>query len=89
MKLLKIGLILIFAGILLMILSIMLLTLMGFENSSISLGGCIILLFIPICVGVGEQWQWILFLSVILLALILIFHVYSTIYVRRRIQSIQ
>lgn len=81
MKLFKLGLLLIFIGIALAFMATILpLMLVGFETSRINVtgGGCIIVFFIPICFGVGEQATQALLLAVvlviILVAVILLFN---------------
>jgi len=74
LKLFKLGLVLIFAGIALIFITALLpLLLVGFETREVNItsAGCIIVFFIPVCFGVGEHAQQLLLLAVIL-AIILV-----------------
>ena len=69
MDLLKLGLLLIFAGIIITFLAILLpllLTTPESTSTSVTGGGCIMIFFIPICFGIGEQAHLALLLAVIL-----------------------
>ncbi|MEM4717925.1 MAG: hypothetical protein QXE81_04095 [Desulfurococcaceae archaeon] len=89
MKLLRIGLLFLFTGLLLLIVSASLLVVIGLKTNTISFGGCIILFFIPVCIGIGEQWHWVLLLSVIILASTIVFYIYSIFYFHRKTKLTQ
>jgi len=82
MRLFKLGLVLVFTGVVLTIVAALLpLLLVSPETSSVSVtgGGCIVVFFIPICFGVGEQAQLALLLAVILtLVLVVVLIVFNT-----------
>lgn len=71
MGLYKLGLLLIAISILLLVLAsiLMLLYPVG-DEGKVGVGGCVVLLFIPICFGVGEHWSLLLTISVALMIVI-------------------
>jgi len=83
----SIGLALIIAGLLLIILAVVFSLFPMFSNTgvtgSVSVGGCIVILFIPVCFGVGEHSDVLLLASALIgLAMVLVL-LWITIWGRR------
>ena len=85
----KLGLILIFLGIILVIVATLLIPLFINQNNiQVSTGGCIILLFIPICFGVGEQSTLLLTIALTLALIIVIINLFFYITIKRKIRDL-
>jgi uncharacterized membrane protein len=84
-KLSKLGLVLVFAGVIVAVVAALLpLLLITPETSGVSVtsGGCIIVFFVPICFGVGEHAQLALLLavvlSIVLVVILILFYTWIT-----------
>lgn len=90
MSFFKLGLLLIIIGIVLAFTATILpLILVGFKTSEISItgGDCIILFFIPICFGVGEQAVQALLVAVILAVILVVVIVILNMWILRRLKT--
>lgn len=85
MKLYKIGLTLVIVAILMLIVASILLLINSSGGGNIGIGGCIVIVFIPICFGIGEHPGILLVTSVILtLVFIMILYTYLRVYSARK-----
>lgn len=85
MRLFKLGLVLVFAGIILAVIAALLpLLLVAPETGGVSAtgGGCVVVFFVPVCFGVGEQAHVALLLAialaVVLVVVLLLFNAWIT-----------
>jgi uncharacterized membrane protein len=84
-KLFKLGLVLVFAGVIVAVVAVLLpLLIITHETSGVSVtgGGCIIVFFVPICFSVGENAQLALLLavvlSIVLVVILILFYTWIT-----------
>jgi uncharacterized membrane protein len=66
----RLGHLLILSGFLLAFIALLLIPILAMGETSLSFGGCIVILFFPICFGVGDK-PLLLILAAMLLAIVL------------------
>jgi uncharacterized membrane protein len=66
----RLGHLLILSGFLLAFIALLLIPILATGETSLSFGGCIVILFFPICFGVGDK-PLLLILAAMLLAIVL------------------
>lgn len=89
MNLFKLGLVLVFAGMILAVVAMFLPLLITAPSSiSVSSGGCVIVGFIPICFGVGEHALPVILIALVLAIVLVAISLVLTIYTSKKTREI-